>query len=145
MKRFSNFALLCLILIVGVLSSCKKPVDPEKTELEKQKERFVKEWKAGTVNYEGSSTNIPGYENFTLTVTPNNFTTSGVPDNSSDLPNSGTWTINESNINKVLINGNELELIITKLDDAALEFNTTAPGVKSTDPKRTINYKLIKK
>lgn len=139
MKKFINFALVCFILISVIsISGCKK----KKTEndLDKRKEALIGTWH-GTAKYEGEEFNE--LEDFTITFSANSFQTSEVPEGTSDLPESGTWTIEAENLNIVVIT-QDIKLTISQLDGSRLKFSTSAPSFKPGGDARVIEYNLTK-
>ncbi|MFA0962737.1 lipocalin family protein [Roseivirga sp. BDSF3-8] len=141
---FKLFSLLVFVLVL--VSGCKKDDDPGETEAERQQRLVSKTWATGSVSYTEESTPLAGFDDFSITFnSTGTFSTSGGQAGVSYLPSSGSWSIDSNDLTALTLtdNGNTVEVDIVTLSETAFVFNVAGPGVKATDPDRTVRYDLV--
>ncbi|MGB3180511.1 MAG: hypothetical protein WBB45_03930 [Cyclobacteriaceae bacterium] len=146
MKTYSKlFSLLVVVLLFA--AGCKSDDGGgSETEAERQSRMLSKTWSAGTVKYIDESNNLTGFDDFSITFnSTGTFSTSGGQSGVSYLPSSGSWEFDGTDLSSVTLTdgSNTVDLDIVTLTDASLVFNVDGPGVKATDPDRTLRYDLV--
>lgn len=145
MKTYSKlFSLLILVLIFA--AGCKSDDGGSETEAERQTRLLSKTWSAGTVKYVDEADNLTGFNDFSITFnSTGTFSTSGGQSGVSYLPSSGSWEFSGSGFNTVTLTdgSNSVDINIVTLSESSLVFNVDGPGVKATDPDRTLRYDLM--
>lgn len=137
------FSLLAMMLVV--VAGCKNDDGGGETEEERQTRLLSITWSTGSVRYIDETDNLTAFDNFSITFnSTGTFSTSGGDANLTYLPSSGSWAFNGNDLTTVILtNGsNSTELDIVSLTETNLVFNVDGPGVKATDPDRTLRFDL---
>jgi hypothetical protein len=145
MKTYSKlFSLLVILLLFA--TGCGNDDGGSETEAERQTRILSKTWSAGTVKYVDETDNLTGFDNFSITFnSTGTFSTSGGQSGVSYLPSSGTWAFSGTGFNTVTLTdgSNSVNISIVTLSETSLVFTIGGPGVKATDPDRTLRYDLV--
>jgi hypothetical protein len=135
MKKVFNYSLLLALAAVVVLGSCRGGEDPDP--LAERLAELAATWNMTSATAAGDNISLSGVS-ITATAGTNggNYTITGLDvlnaanlNHSGVLSASGTFTMNADNLNRIVVGGNNIELITLTATTLVIEYQSNYPKI----------------